>query len=80
MIQGPPCETFANKMPSVVNQMELNATTQPPSQTSSLMQLQPPRQIAQGQYRKFKDKYHKHQGRHHHPVQLVSSTDFSTRT
>ena len=37
----------ANKILSVVNQMEQNTTTQPPSQTSSLMQTQPPRQISQ---------------------------------
>ena len=73
-----------NKILSVVNQMERNTTVQPPSQTSSLMQTQPTRQISQTarpvQYRKFKRKYHKHHGRHHHLVQLVSSTDFSTRT
>ena len=72
----------ANKILSVVNQMQQNTTTQPPSQTSLLMQTQSPRQISQhqGQYRKFKRKYHKHQGRHHHLVQLVSLTDFSNRT
>ena len=37
----------ANKMLSVVNQMEQNTTTQAPSQTSLLMQTQPPRQISQ---------------------------------
>ena len=34
-----------NKILSVVNQMEQN-TTQPPTQTSSLMQTQPPKQIS----------------------------------
>ena len=37
----------ANKILSAVNQMEQSATPQPPSQTSSLMQTQPPRQILQ---------------------------------
>ena len=37
----------ANKILSVVNQMEWNTTTQPPSQTSLLMQTQPTRQISQ---------------------------------
>ena len=32
------------------------------------------------QYSKFERKYYKHQGRHHHFVQLVSSTGFSTYT
>ena len=36
----------ANKILSVMNEMERNITTQPPSQTSSLMQTQPPRQIS----------------------------------
>ena len=36
----------ANKILSVVNQMEQNTTKQPPSQTSSLMQTQPSRQIS----------------------------------
>ena len=63
----------ANKILSVVNQMQQNTTTQPPSQTSLLMQTQ-------YQYRKFKRKYHKQQGRHRHLVQLVSLTDFSNRT
>ena len=36
----------ANKILSAVNQMERNATPQPPSQTSLLMQTQPPRQIS----------------------------------
>ena len=36
----------ANKILSVVNQMEQNTTKQPPSQTSSLMQKQPSRQIS----------------------------------
>ena len=36
----------ANKILSVVNQMERNIATQPPSQTSCLMQTQPPRQIS----------------------------------
>ena len=36
-----------NKILSVVNQMERNTTVQPPSQTSSLMQTQPARQISQ---------------------------------
>ena len=36
----------ANKILFVVNEMEQNITTQPPSQTSSLMQTQPPRQIS----------------------------------
>ena len=37
----------ANKILSVVNQMRQNTTTQPPSQTSLLMQTQSPRQISQ---------------------------------
>ena len=37
----------ANKILSVVNQMQQNTTTQPPSQTSLLMQTQSPRQISQ---------------------------------
>ena len=36
----------ANKILSVVNQMEQNTIKQPPSQTSSLMQKQPSRQIS----------------------------------
>ena len=36
----------ADKILSVVNQIEQNATTQPPNQASSLMQTQPPRQIS----------------------------------
>ena len=36
----------ANKILSVVNQIEQNATTQPPNQASSLMQTQPTKQIS----------------------------------
>ena len=44
---GSALRDVANKMLSVVNQMEQNTTTQVPSQTSLLMQTQPPRQISQ---------------------------------
>ena len=39
-------QDVGNKILSVVNQMERNATIQPPSQISSLMQTQPPRQVS----------------------------------
>ena len=79
-------QDVANKILSVVNEMERNTTTQPPSQTSLLMQTQCKYHTQrkyrkhQGQYRKFKRKYRKHQGRYHHLIQLASSTGFSSRT
>ena len=74
----------ANKILSVVNQMERNTAKQPPSQRYSLMQHshegkyhpQCKYRKHQGQYCQFKRKYHEHQGRHHYFAYIVSSTAF----